>query len=704
MTIVLPTDIAQQLAPQTAVDAAALVAVGVASAMYLLRGIAWDRPDPYHHLLFERPTEKVGGTGSAKAKATRNIAEKLEQSDKNLVIFWGSQSGTAEVFAARLAKECHLRFGLHPLTADLSDYDPHTIGLLADTKLAIFIMSTYGEGDPSDNTAAFWEWLHETPSPGLQLPNLRYMAFGLGNSNYRYYNRVIDVVTDNLDKAGAQRLMPVGKADDVSGGTEEDFLSWKDSLFNVFRETLKLQEKVVSYAPSITVVEDESVCVIELNLGEPTHSRTDSSNSPVCALAVKSANELCASSSRSCIHMELDIAGNAELRYRTGDHLVIYPINPENEVEILLAAIGFDQKRAQKPLLIQHVEGGDKIKIPTPTTLSALMRYYLEVCAPVSRETVRSLGNFAPSAEAAKFLSSLTEDKHVYASFTSRNHVTLGRILSLAAPSAIWERLPLSFLVEAIPLVRPRLYSISSSSVVTPRRIAITASVECTPLASDSSTEIRGVTSNYLSSLANSLNQTPPAAEPGSRLPRYSLSGPRGALEGHKLYACVRQSSFRLPVQSSTPLIMIGAGTGIAPFRAFVMERARLKSIGKPAGRMLLFFGCRKPEEDYLYREELAEAVASMDGLLEIIPAFSRLGAGSKTYVQDRVAEMEKVVCAMLQDNASMYICGRVTMAKKVGEVVQESMKKLNGWDDAETRRWIETTKKRSKWLEDVWG
>ena len=105
------------------------------------------------------------------------------------------------------------------LSIDLSDYDSETIALIPESKLSIFILSTFGEGDPSDNTTSFWEWLQKSSSD-LRLPNLRYMAFGLGNSNYKYYNRVIDVVVEALDNAGAQRLMPVGKADDAQGATD----------------------------------------------------------------------------------------------------------------------------------------------------------------------------------------------------------------------------------------------------------------------------------------------------------------------------------------------------------------------------------------------------------------------------------------------------------------------------------------------------
>ncbi|KAF2972657.1 hypothetical protein GQX73_g875 [Xylaria multiplex] len=251
--------------PQSALDLVSLAALGVVSATYLVKGIPWNRPDPYYKRWFERPQFK-DGFQSNRPTVTRNIAEKLKQT--KVVIFWGSQSGTGEIFAQKLARECHLRYEVDAIAVDLSDYDPETISQIPNTKLVIFILSTFGEGDPSDNTAGLWRWLHKN-SPEISLPGLQYAAFGLGNSNYKYYNRVVDVVVDSLEKAGATAFIPIGRADDANGGTEEDFLSWKTNLFSVFQEKLGCQEREIIYTPTVAVKEDSSLQPIDLHHGTP---------------------------------------------------------------------------------------------------------------------------------------------------------------------------------------------------------------------------------------------------------------------------------------------------------------------------------------------------------------------------------------------------------------------------------------------------
>lgn len=685
----------------SAADAVALILAAALTVGPLSRGKFWDKPDPHYHIYFERPQQSE--SNQAQDATERNIAKALGATGKKAVIFWGSQSGTAERLAKQLAKECQLKFGLETLSADLSDYDAASISDLTDRDLAIFLLSTYGEGDPSDNASGFWEWIHSDLRSSLS--HLRYAAIGFGNSNYKYYNRVVDVVTAALDSAGAHPLFAVGKANEAQRSTEEDFLSWKAQFFNVLKSHYGHEEKPIEFQPSLSIIEDESMTAIDLHHGEPVFNSLKSSSgcSPTQPLAIHTSHELFHGSQRNCIHMELDLADYPEILYKTGDHLAIWSNNPERETDLLMQALGL-VGRQDIPVSLKAIDSTTKVHLPSPTTIRALFDRYLEICAPVSRAVIENLIPFAPNSEAKKMVSQLSQDKDYYASYLTHAQLTLGRLLNLASPNQPWSRLPLAFVLESLPPMHPRYYSISSSSVLSPRRIAVTALVAADALPANKEMKVCGVTSNYILALSNAHFPLKTRTE---SVIRYNLNLPTSgdACTPPRLYAHVRKSKFKLPIQSTTPLVMVAAGTGLAPFRAFIAERTKLHSIGKDIGQMILFFGCRRPDEDFIYHDELVQMQQIVgEDTLKIVTAFSR-ESQQKVYVQDRVLELSKEVLSLIEEKgASFYICGRAGMAREVSRVMGQVVKDARGLSDEEVTNWGEVMKRRRKWQEDVWG
>ena len=186
-------------------------------------------------------------------------------------------------------------------------------------------------------------------------------------------------------------------------------------------------------------------------------------------------------------------------------------------------------------------------------------------------------------------------------------HLTLPMVLqqAVAGQDLVWDQVPLACILEGLPQLRPRYYSISSSSLVRPDVASITVAVECRDVA-DRIDMFRGVSSNYLAALhdAASGGLSAEAGRLASRGATYQIAGPRNKYRGMRLPIHIRTSSFRLPSDPLTPLILIGAGTGVAPLRAFVQERAQLARNGVPCGKAMLFFGCRKSSQDFLYKAE----------------------------------------------------------------------------------------------------
>jgi len=235
--------------------------------------------------------------------------------------------------------------------------------------------------------------------------------------------------------------------------------------------------------------------------------------------------------------------------------------------------------------------------------------------------------------------------------------------------------LPFHAYLEMLSLLAPRYYSISSSPSVDPSRCSVTVGVVEGP-ASSGRGVYKGICSNYLA----------------------------GRRAGETIRATVRETKagFRLPADAAVPVIMVGPGTGLAPFRGFLQERAALKAKGATLGPAMLFFGCRHPEQDYLYADELKGFAT--DGITELYAAFSR-GDGPKTYVQHLVAAEKDRVWARIEQGAIVYVCGDGgKMEPGVKAAIVAIYRERSGADAAAGQRWIDDLGANNRYVLDVWA
>ena len=177
-----------------------------------------------------------------------------------------------------------------------------------------------------------------------------------------------------------------------------------------------------------------------------------------------------------------------------------------------------------------------------------------------------------------------------------------------------------------------------------------------------------------------------------------------GRRAGETVYATLRETKagFRLPDDPAVPLIMIGPGTGLAPFRGFLQERADRKAKGASLGPAMLFFGCRRPEQDYLYADELKAFAAG--GITELQTAFSRAD-GPKTYVQHLVAAQRERVRSLIDNGAIIYVCGDGSkMEPDVKAALVAIFRERKGADADAGSRWIEDMGTQNRYVLDVWA
>lgn len=685
-------------------DIVVLAVLALGTIAYFTKGTYWGiTKDPY-------ATTYANANGNKAAK-TRNIIEKMDESSKNCVVFYGSQTGTAEDYASRLAKEGKSRFGLETMVADLEDYDFDNLDSLGDDKVAMFVLATYGEGEPTDNAVDFYEFITGEDisfanAADPPLGSLNFVAFGLGNNTYEHYNSMVRNVTKALEKLGAHRIGAAGEGDDGAGTMEEDFLAWKDPMWTALAEKMGLEEREAVYEPVFGITDREGLTPEspEVYLGEPNKMHLEgtskgpyNAHNPYIAPIVES-REIFTVKDRNCLHMEIDISGS-NLSYQTGDHIAIWPTNAGKEVDRFLNATGLLSKR-DNVISVKALDPTAKVPFPTPTTYDTIVRYHMEICAPVSRQFIATLAPFAPTEQAKAEMAKLGSDKDYFHEKISNKYLNIAQVLESIAGSDKWSDIPFSAFIEGLNKVQPRYYSISSSSLVQKTKISITAVVESVHIPGRADL-LKGVTTNYLLALKQKQHGEP---NPDPHGLTYNITGPRNKYDGIHVPVHVRHSNFKLPSDPSKPIIMVGPGTGVAPFRGFVQERAAQAKAGENVGRTLLFFGCRKQTEDFLYSSEWKEYQEALGDKFSLITAFSREGP-KKVYVQHRLQEHAKEVNELLLQKAYFYVCGdAANMAREVNTVLGKIMAEQRGIPESKAEDIVKSMRSANQYQEDVWS
>ncbi|KAI0018376.1 NADPH-cytochrome P450 reductase [Xylariomycetidae sp. FL0641] len=685
-------------------DLVVLSIILVGTAAYFTKGKYWGiTKDPY--------AASFANANGLKAGKTRNIIEKMDETGKNCVIFYGSQTGTAEDYASRLAKEGKSRFGLETMVADLEDYDYENLDEIPEDRCVMFVLATYGEGEPTDNAVDFYEFITGedvsfSNASDPPLGNLNYVAFGLGNNTYEHYNSMVRNVNKALEKLGAHRIGEAGEGDDGAGTMEEDFLAWKDPMWAALSEKMGLEEREAVYEPVFGIIERDNLTKesTEVYLGEPNKMHLEgtakgpfNAHNPYIAPIAES-KELFSVKDRNCLHMEVDISGS-NLSYQTGDHIAVWPTNPGQEVDELLSILGLEDKR-DAVISVKALEPTAKVPFPTPTTYDAILRYHLEICAAVSRQFLGTLAAFAPDETTKAEMAKLGGDKDYFHEKISANHYNIARALSVVSGGKKWTNIPFSAFIEGLTKLQPRYYSISSSSLVQPKKVSITAVVE-SQLIPGRADPFRGVATNYLLALKQKQNGDPNPEPFGAS---YEITGPRNKYDGIHVPVHVRHSNFKLPSDPSKPVIMIGPGTGVAPFRGFVQERAKQAEQGEDVGRTILFTGCRKRNEDFMYESEWEGYKKALGDKFEMITAFSREGP-KKVYVQHRLQERAQEVNDLLSKKAYLYVCGdAANMAREVNTVLAKILAEQRGITEAKAEEIVKNMRAANQYQEDVWS
>ncbi|VZI19821.1 unnamed protein product [Fusarium fujikuroi] len=638
--------------------------------------IAYFGHGPLHELLFQTSTKtKSLGADSddeSDVSSDKCIVKRLEEEEKNCVVLFGSQSGNAQEFAEKLGREAHIRFSLHSIVAEIDDYTYQNLHKLPENTIVFFILASYGDGEPTDNSEQFYNFLTDEDDDGPfdrlrehGLQNLSYSAFGLGNRSYAHFNAVVRKVDERLQLCGARRLGPVGEADDGKGTNAEDFIEWKDKMWPQVMEAFGLVERDAGERePAFEVVEIPNhhgpifqADYTDRNLAQQAQAVTNH-----CFAPISDSKLLSDAGGRSYIHVELDIK-NTKLDYETGDHLSVSPINSDIEVERFLRVFGLWDKR-HETIRVRSLSDDLNPPFPSPCSYESAARFYIDICGPVSREVVSAFANSVSNAKQKTTLRQLGKDKEAFLALTEGSYYNVASMMETLFPGETVD-VPFAIIIEAMPKLQPRYYSISSSSALDAGKVSITVAIESFPI-QKTNRHFSGVATNFILDAASTGNEV--LSRSRMQPIPYTLTTKRPHLQA-SLSTFVRTSTFRLPSDPTIPILMFGPGTGVAPFRGFVRERVAMHRQGTSFAPMTLFNGCRKRTEDFLYEKEWKAYASELGSKFRMYTAFSR-EQKHKVYVQDLILQQSKDIASLIQNGGHVYVCGDVGMGRGVTETL----------------------------------
>ena len=581
--------------------------------------------------------------------------------DTPLLVLYGSNLGTAEELATRVADLAEVN-GFATRLAPLDDF----AGQLPKEGGVLIFCASYN-GAPPDNATQFIKWLRGDLAKDA-LAGVNYAVFGCGNSDWAAtYQSIPRQIDEQLSAHGARSVYARGEGD-ARGDLDGQFESWFTALAP---EAVKAFGLDTSFSRS---ADDEPLYRIEPIAPSAANAVVALGGAAPMKVVVNKElqNKSGANASeRSTRHVEVELP--AGLTYRVGDHLSVVARNEPSLVDQVARRFGFlpaDQIRLE-------VAEGRRAQLPTGDAVSVgrLLTDFVELQQIATRKQIQTMSEHTRCpVTKPKLLAFVGEDTASAERYRAEILAKRKSVFDLLEEHPACE-LPFHVYLEMLSLLAPRYYSISSSPSGDASRCSVTVGV-VEGLAGSGRGIYRGVCSNYLASRR----------------------------EGETIHATLRETKagFRLPEDASVPIIMIGPGTGLAPFRGFLQERAARQAKGATLGLAMLFFGCRHPDQDFLYADELKAFATS--GITELYTAFSRADP-PKTYVQHLVAAEKEKVWSLIEQGAIVYVCGDGSrMEPDVKAALVAIYRERAGVDAAAGARWIEDLGAKNRYVLDVWA
>lgn len=568
-----------------------------------------------------------------------------------LSVLFGSNLGTCRALAKQLAEDA-TDMGCTVTVAPLDD----TAGALPDADATLIVTSSYN-GQPTDDARGFMAWLSRDDAALAGNPN--FAVLGVGDRNWAdTYQAVPKRIDARLTELGATPLVPLADADtsgDLTGAVEEFSAALWAALAQRFGDP---------DAAPVTAI-DEPLYDLHPIVG-PVTAAIDARFMVVPMTVVENDELVSADNALGQAKRHVQVALPDGVGYQTGDHLTVLADNPPELVDAVLEGLGIDPDRR---LAINPRRSSRRlIALDREVSVRELLTHFVELRKPATASQLRRLAASNPCEPERQRLEALAE---------------VGGPCELSPIECLLEftacEVSGAELLELLEPMTPRHYSIASSSRRSPGVAHLIVSVLDAPARSGRGL-YKGVASNHLAAI-----------------------GPGAAIRARVDPA---REAFRAGAQPERNVILVSAGSGVAPFCGFLGDRLAASEADAPYAPALCFFGVRDPDLDYIFREQFD--MGEKLGIVRMRPAFSRAPQDGVRYVQDRIAADTDEVWDLLGDPAKdthVYVCGDgAKMAPAVRRAFLDIYCARTGSDEDQARDWLIGLVESDHYVEDVWA
>ncbi|WP_372410404.1 cytochrome P450 [Streptomyces luteireticuli] len=604
------------------------------------------KPEGFTLTLARRTPGARASAPSAEEEPRQDGLPTRAATGSTLTVLHGSNFGTCRGYAEELA-ETFADLGFGATVAPLGE----RAGKLPAGAPVVIVAASYN-GQPTDDAAAFVSWLAEADAGAAD--GVPYCVLGVGDRNWAAtYQRVPTEIDARLAELGGTRLMERTEADasgDLAGSVARFTSALRRALLETYGDpdTAGSPEAAsLEYAPEYAPEYAYEVAEVTGAPGDALAARHGVV--PLTVTETRDLADLTHPLGRPKRFLRLALPTG--VTYRTADHLAVLPVNDPGTVERAIKALGAEPDTVLN--IRAHRPGRAALPLDRPVTVHELLSRYVELRAPLTPEQVERLAELNPCPPERAAM---------------RRPASRSLVDTVEEHPALRGRLSWPLVLDLLPPLRPRHYSVSSSPADDPHHADLMVSL----LGAGTFT---GVGSSYLHRVR----------------------------AGDRVLARVQpcRDAFRAEHDARTPLIMIGAGTGLAPFRGAIADRLALVRRDAPLAPALCYFGCDHPDVDYLHRTELEEADRA--GAVSMRPVFSKAPEHGRMFVQDRITAEGAEVWRLLQDGAKVYVCGDGNrMAPGVRAAFRAIHARHTGGDDAGAERWWQNLVAEGRYVEDV--